>query len=362
MEESTDMVTRGALDGRERRLCKAGIVIIGRNEGDRLVRCIESVCGRGVPIVYVDSGSTDGSAARAAELGVAVVELDMSVPFSASRGRNTGYSRLIERFPDVRFVQFVDGDCEVCAGWIRAGVDYLVRNDQVAAVCGVLRERHPEASIYNRLCDLEWQAGIGEVDSCGGLAMYRVACLREAGLFNETVPAGEEPELCLRLRRRGWKIVRLSLPMALHDAAMLRFGQWWKRQVRAGYGGMDVALRFGVEEFARQVRSTWIWVAGCAVLGISVVALALWGLFEGSLLVAAIGVAGLTLQLARMSLRTYRRHRDARVAVAHAVSLALSKPAQALGHCKCWLHHRRGSSLELVEYKGVSQASGRTLT
>ena len=41
-----------------------GIVIIGRNEGDRLIRCIASV-GDEALVIYVDSGSTDESVAAA---------------------------------------------------------------------------------------------------------------------------------------------------------------------------------------------------------------------------------------------------------------------------------------------------------
>ena len=42
-------------------MSQLGIVTIGRNEGERLRRCLSSVVGRGMPVVYVDSDSTDGS-------------------------------------------------------------------------------------------------------------------------------------------------------------------------------------------------------------------------------------------------------------------------------------------------------------
>jgi hypothetical protein len=38
-----------------------GIVVIGRNEGDRLTRCLQSLQMENLPVIYVDSGSTDGS-------------------------------------------------------------------------------------------------------------------------------------------------------------------------------------------------------------------------------------------------------------------------------------------------------------
>ena len=92
-----------------------GVVVIGRNEGPRLERCLASLIGAAQKIVYVDSGSTDGSVQMARRLGVEVVELDMTMPFTAARARNEGFARLQHVLPSMRHVQFVDGDCEVVA-------------------------------------------------------------------------------------------------------------------------------------------------------------------------------------------------------------------------------------------------------
>ena len=40
-----------------------GAVVIGRNEGARLERCLDSLQGTVACIVYADSGSEDGSVA-----------------------------------------------------------------------------------------------------------------------------------------------------------------------------------------------------------------------------------------------------------------------------------------------------------
>jgi len=45
-------------------------VVIGRNEGERLVACLASLGGEIRRAVYVDSGSTDGSVAAARAAGV----------------------------------------------------------------------------------------------------------------------------------------------------------------------------------------------------------------------------------------------------------------------------------------------------
>src|SRR5688572_6905256 len=185
---------------------RVGVVIIGRNEGERLRRCLHSVLRDGRRVVYVDSGSEDGSPSYARTVGAEVVELDMFRPFTAARARNAGLGRLLESEPDTDFVQFVDGDCEIVGGWLDLAARRLAADTDTAAVCGRLRERYPERSIYNRLCDLEWNTPVGERESCGGIAMYRVADVAAAGGFDPTIAAGEEPELCMRLRRLGKRI------------------------------------------------------------------------------------------------------------------------------------------------------------
>ncbi|HTV21572.1 MAG TPA: glycosyltransferase family A protein, partial [Polyangiaceae bacterium] len=144
-----------------------GVVVIGRNEGERLKRCLRSLLEQGAgPIVYVDSGSVDDSVAFSCSLGVIVVNLDTSIPFTMARGRNAGFQELSRRFPSLRWVQFVDGDCEVRPGWIARARETIQARPDVAAVCGRRRERHPDASIYNRLADMEWNAPTGEVSEC----------------------------------------------------------------------------------------------------------------------------------------------------------------------------------------------------
>jgi len=132
------------------------VVVIGRNEGERLRRCLMSVCAPGTPVVYVDSGSTDGSIALARAMQADAVELDMRAPFTAARARNAGWRRVRELAAATRFVQFIDGDCEMWPGWLAAARGHLDANPRVAVVAGRLRERHPERSIYNRLADIEW--------------------------------------------------------------------------------------------------------------------------------------------------------------------------------------------------------------
>jgi GT2 family glycosyltransferase len=228
---------------------RVGLVAIGRNEGERLRRCLMSVLGKVDAIVYVDSGSNDGSVAIAQGLGVEVVNLDLSQPFSAARARNCGYQRLIERHPEIRLVQFVDGDCELVEGWLARAVAFLEASPEVAVVCGRRRERYPQSSVYNLLCDMEWDTPVGEAEACGGDAMMRVEAFAAVGGFRDDLIAGEEPELCLRLRHRGWKIWRIDAEMTLHDANITSFRQWWRRSMRAGHAYANVTrLYHGTRE------------------------------------------------------------------------------------------------------------------
>lgn len=219
-------------------------ILIGRNEGARLLRCLASVSKAGLRVVYVDSGSSDDSVAAARAAGAEVVELDLAQPFTAARARNAGLALLrADTPPDL--VQFIDGDCELQSGWMAAATDFLAANPKVAVAFGRRRERFPEVSVYNRLCDWEWDTPIGKSLACGGDALMRMAALDEVGGYTPGLIAGEEPELCLRLRARGWEIWRLDDEMTLHDAAMTRFSQWWKRMRRGGHAAAEGAALHG---------------------------------------------------------------------------------------------------------------------
>ncbi len=335
-------------------MARLGFVIIGRNEGDRLLKCLTSVAAARRSVVYVDSGSSDGSVGAALSVGAEVVQLDTWRSFSAARARNLGLSHLQVRHSDLAFVQFIDGDCEMDSDWIERGLNELASDRQLAAVCGQLRERFPSASIYNRLCELEWDRPAGEITACGGVAMYRVSALREVSGFDETVVAGEEPELCLRLRRKGWKIRRIDAEMALHDAAMMHFSQWWRRAVRGGYGGLDVATRFerGKGSFSRQVRSARIWGVGWPITVLAAAALA--SLVYGPLAAILLGLAAfsaLPAQVIRLSWRTVRRGTDLRTSVAYGVLTMLGKWAHLQGQYRCWRDRRAGRGLGIIEHK-----------
>lgn len=328
---------------------RVAIVVIGRNEGPRLARSLEAAVRESVPVVYVDSGSSDGSVALARRLGVAAVELDPRTAFTAARGRNEGLAAVLAAHPDTELVQFVDGDCELVVGWLEQGARTLSTDPRLAATFGRVRERNREASVYNLLCDLEWRGPPGEARSCGGNAMMRVEAVRQVNGFDGTLIAGEEPELSLRLRRAGWRLFRCDRDMVLHDAAMTRFGQWWRRAVRAGWAYAEGAWLHGASperHFVRESASILFW--GVIVPGLALGAA--WPTGGASVLVAALGYAVLGVRIGTRAIRRGLSMREASLLAAFTV---LAKFPQAIGQLQFAALRVRGRGRRLVDWRAA---------
>ena len=327
-------------------MAEIGTVAIGRNEGDRLRRCLASVVKEVAAVVYVDSGSQDDSVAFAHSLGVETVALDLSVPFTAARARNQGFQRLVEVKPDIEYVQFLDGDCEMQPGWLARAAQEMASRPDAAVVCGRRRERFPQASVYNLLCDIEWDTPVGTAHSCGGDALLRVAAFREVGGYDPGVIAGEEPELCLRLRRRSWLVLRIDAEMTLHDADMHRFGQWWRRSLRSGFAyalGANLHGRSPDRHCVRERRSALLW-------GFAVPAVAVGAVLPSGGLSLLLGLL-YPLQVLRVYRWMRRRGIARRAAAAYALSCVVAKFPQFLGVCKFMAHRLHGRPARIIEYK-----------
>jgi len=334
---------------------RIGLVAIGRNEGERLKRCLRSVPA-GCPVVYVDSGSTDGSVEFAEGLGMTVERLSTVGGFTAARARNAGWRRLVAANPGLDYVQFVDGDCELAPGWMAEAEQALDAESDLCAVFGRRRERFPHVSPYNALCDDEWNVPVGLVSACGGDVLFRVAALRQADGYTEDLIAGEEPDLCLRLGLRGWRVRRIARAMTPHDADIHRAGQWWLRVRRSGHAFAEHVVRHGANAFAdwrRQRDSIVLWGG---LIPASIVLLALVALAAGS---ALAGLAALALallypaQVARIALRKWRGGASPRFALTYGFWLMLGKFAQFGGVLGYYRRRRAGGPVQLIEYKGA---------
>lgn len=270
------------------------VVVIGRNEGARLSDCLQSVRqvqwqGLRWELLYVDSHSGDGSPGVARRLGAQVLCLGEQPPCAAA-GRNIGW-----RAARGALVLFLDGDTRLDPHFVPRARDVLGADPRLVAVWGHRRESHPGQSIYTRVLDLDWVFAPGRTDYFGGDALVRRHALAEVGGFDDTLVAGEEPELCRRLRAAGWQIEHIDAPMTSHDLAITTARAWWKRAERAGLAYAQVAARYAQtadplwQAEARHNRrhaglllaaiglfgvAVWQWPTAAAVLVL--IALALW--------------------------------------------------------------------------------------
>jgi hypothetical protein len=256
---------------------RLGFVVIGRNEAAHLPACFAALPAAGRPLVYVDSESRDDSVAIAERAGATVVRLDRARPLTAARSRNAGAARLLELDPAVTAIQFVDGDCELVAGFVDAAAHELFGDARLGGVCGRLLERHPDASPYNKMCALDWRMqGTGD-GGYSGIMLVRVAAFRAVGGFLEELIAGEDPDFAFRLAQSNWTTRRIGHDMARHDAALASFGPWWRRTVRTGHSDAELAWRhrgFPGSDRQREVASTLLWGAGLPLAIVLAAALA----------------------------------------------------------------------------------------
>ena len=240
---------------------KIGLVIIGRNEARNLELTLPRLPDSLQAVVFVDSDSSDDSVAIAQANNVDVIELDMSKPFTAARARNTGFKEITEKHPELEYIQFLDGDCELDPDFLEKATLHFQQNKQAGIVVGRNRERYPEKTVYNTICDVEWNTPVGEIDGCGGIFMVNRSVFESVNGFNESIIAAEDTELCLRVRQAGYKISRIDAEMSLHDANMTTVKQWWRRSVRAGHAFADCRYRYRSNPermFVKESQRSWI--------------------------------------------------------------------------------------------------------
>jgi GT2 family glycosyltransferase len=329
-----------------------GVVVIGRNEGARLGRSFDSLGALQRTAVYVDSGSTDASVALARRRGIEVVALDPSLLLSAARARNAGFRRLVELHPDTAYIQFVDGDCELAEGWLETAATALAAGPGAAVAAGWLRERDPDRSIYHRLADLEWNGGgSGEVDEVGGIFMIRREAFERSGGFDEGLAAGEELELCHRLRAQGWRLLRLDRAMASHDLAMTRFRQWWRRALRFGYASAKLGDRYSLARYRQNNLRVRLWCAAPVLLpAIAYLTASASGMAALPPALAAFACTW-PAQLLRIALRARKSGHPAGVALPLAFFTVLAYAPQFAGQALYLADRVRSRSHRLIEHK-----------
>jgi len=325
------------------------VVVIGRNEGQRLIACLKSIQqinhpGGDIELIYVDSNSQDDSPKQAAELGAKVLSVTPKRPCAAI-GRNAGW-----RVASAPFILFLDGDTLLHADFAQAAMQAM-QDPDVAVVWGHRREIHPEQSLYNRVLDLDWIYPPGISDFCGGDALMRREVLEQVGGFSEDLIAGEEPELCQRIRGLGKVILHIDQPMTLHDLAMTRFQAYWKRALRAGHAYAEVSQRMKNTDFP-------LWINECKRNGVhaSVLILLLLGAITLSLMTGSIlPYLGLILAYGLLMVRSAYKARWRKAApltlFLYGVHSHFQQIPIAIGQLMYWYHRFKNQQQGLIEYK-----------
>lgn len=314
------------------------IIVIGRNEGDRLKHCLQSLSDLDILTVYVDSASTDGSAEYAKSVGVKVVELDKSSSLNAAKARNAGFQWL-ENHKDIKYIHFIDADCELNAQYLPSAIQFLENNIDVAIVFGRLREKYITKSLYTRFSDMGWYIKPGETNTCGGNATMRYNVFKTIKGFDESLIAGEEPELCKRIFNAGYKIICLDTMMGTHDSAMTHFKQWWVRTVKTGYGFANAAKKDGDNHF---VKSIYLWA------GIIPVLLVILFLIKPA--IGVISTLIYPLQILRISLRLTIPYSFSDKLL-YGFFVMLAKFPQLLGIIKYHITNGQNKEASNIEYK-----------
>jgi GT2 family glycosyltransferase len=314
-----------------------GIVVIGRNEGERLVKCLKSL-PKSCPVVYIDSASTDASVNNARKHGALCLELDMSIPFTAARARNEGFQYIMRNSPELTYIHFIDADCELAEGWLEAAYEFLESNKGYISVCGRLREKNLNSSIYTRQCDMSWYIPPGDIDSCGGIATVRASIFQQLKGFNNCLIAGEEAEFYERARSVGYKVSCIDVFMGFHDSAIVSLKQWWVRNIRTGFVYSDNTI---VVNYSRQKRGILVWAI---FIPLFIIALSLINVFALSLLLLY------PLQSLRIAskLKIPYSFKDK---LLEGTLCVLAKYPQVLGVVKYHFNKLLNISTKIIEYK-----------
>lgn len=325
------------------------VVVIGRNEGERLRRCLQSVfemdsSGFETEVIYVDSGSIDRSVELAQSMGAKAIVLHPERP-SAALGRNAGW-----RAATGSIVLFLDGDTILHPRFVTDSLQEF-SDPEIAVVWGHRRELYPERSIYIRTLDLDWIYAAGRTPYCGGDALFLRDVLERVNGFDETLIAGEEPELCRRIAALGFAILHVDRPMTGHDLAIHRWGQYWRRSTRAGHAFAEVADRFQSTqqqfwtEESKANRNRALALVGLLLLGLA--GLIVW---RSPWPLAAVLVF-LALLAGRSAWKVRWKSNDLLALALYGVHSHLQQLPIYIGQLQYKLNRRRGKRAMLVEYK-----------
>lgn len=257
-------------------------MIITKNQDWNIDRLIKSVLKETAyilerEITLVDSASSDRTVAIAAKYPIKVLRLRPDQRLTASAGRNVGY-----KHSSGDLVLFLDGDMELYPGWLAEALVVIRDRAEVAVVAGpwIDLPKLDKRDDMAKFRQIKREYTDEEISYVGGAALYRRSVLEQVGPFNPWLYSDEEPELCMRIRHAGFRIVRLGHSIAYHYSDppdyMSTLVARWRRGLYLGSGQV---LRYHLGD---KLFWTYLYERGFGV---------------AALMVAIVGLAGLLASL-----------------------------------------------------------------
>jgi len=219
-------------------MIKISVIIKALNEEENIARSIESTLSALAPydgeVIVADSGSADRTVEIAAAYPIIVVQLAKPEERCCGIGPQLGYQHCRGDY-----IYILDGDMTLDAAFLKTAVEYLADQPQTAGVGGFVQEM--------RIANIEFESRLkrqarrqvqhGSIVKClNGGGLYRRSAIDDVAYFSDrNLHSYEEFDLGVRLRSKGWNLVRLEDHAADHYGYRLStYPLLWLR-IRSGY-------------------------------------------------------------------------------------------------------------------------------
>jgi glycosyltransferase involved in cell wall biosynthesis len=228
------------------------VVIPVYNCKSTIAGCLDSLSGQDHPsyeVVVVDDGSTDGTVEICKTYPVVrIVSVENGGP---SKARNIG-----SKMAQGEIVAFTDGDCIADSQWLKELENGFI-SPEVAGVGGNQKSPRDETDFGKLVQEVFETLGIvtyyiqaaniiGETEhnpSCN--SAYRKRVLEEVGGFDERLWPGEDVDLDIRIRRRGYKLIYNPRALVRHYRPRT-YGGFARMMRRYGASAWCLFKRYGL--------------------------------------------------------------------------------------------------------------------
>lgn len=247
------------------------VIIVNWNRRDLLIKAVASVLNDGYPnvqVVVIDNGSKDLSVEAVRERFPNVVVQANAENLGYSRGNNQGINLAIEMKAD--YLMFLNNDAALLPGTLKKLLDLFVQNPKCGASSPfIVYAGQPDTIWYGGGSVSLWNGQVrhtfirrklnevakgttitGYITGCA--MMVRSNAILESGKFDDSyVLYSEDVDLCLRLRKKGWKLLVTNEAIALHDVSSSTGGGM--SPLKAFYRARSTAL------LLKRWAPRWMW-------------------------------------------------------------------------------------------------------